>query len=396
MKRLTVFLLALLFTLSGCAPKTEAESPNASLSVSTVTPALQNPTAVTDMSSGSDIDELPIEPTWTYPGSDNWQMTGQFGGTTKAMYRDGDRLYLGSGLHVLVLNVADPEAIEVMATSPLLPQFVESISGDGLGHLFVSCGSGGMVILNVSNSSTPTISGYLDTMGYTENAISYGQYVILADGPQGVQIADVSDVQNPTVVSEAYSLAYVYDIAIKDTTVYAAGGGSGLFTVDLSDPKMPAEAGMIQLNGCQYDVEIVNERLYLAGAWGGVSAFDIGEPLSPKLVNNTETTGWAMALENADDDLLVLDGADGAMLYDLSSSYPELLSTFTLFGFVGSGAMEGNTVFLLDEEFGLVSVDYSDKSAPELLCRWMPLTEARRLTVNGTTAYVAGDFPACT
>ena len=390
MKRLTVFLLALLFTLAGCAPKTEAESHNASLSESTVTPALQNPAAVTDMSSGSDIDELPIEPAWTYPGSDNWLMTGQFGGTTKAMYRDGDRLYLGSGLHVLVLNVADPEAIEVMGTSPLLPQFVESISGDGLGHLFVSCGSGGMVILNVSNSSTPTISGYLDTMGYTENAISYGQYVILADGPQGVQIADVSDVQNPTVVSEAYSLAYVYDIAIKDTTVYAAGGGSGLFTVDLSDPKMPVEAGMIQLNGCQYDAEIVNERLYLAGAWGGVSAFDIGEPLSPKLVNNTETTGWAMALENADDDLLVLDGADGAMLYDLSSSYPELLSTFTLFGFVSSGAMEGNTVFLLDEEFGLVSVDYSDKSAPELLCRWMPLTEARRLTVNGTTAYVAG------
>ena len=165
MKRLTVFLLALLFTLSGCAPKTEAESPNASLSVSTVTPALQNPTAVTDMSSGSDIDELPIEPTWTYPGSDNWQMTGQFGGTTKAMYRDGDRLYLGSGLHVLVLNVADPEAIEVMGTSPLLPQFIESISGDEEGHLFVSCGSGGLVILNVSNSSAPTISGYLDTMG---------------------------------------------------------------------------------------------------------------------------------------------------------------------------------------------------------------------------------------
>jgi hypothetical protein len=136
------------------------------------------------MSTGSNIDEPPISPAWTYPGSDNWQMTGQFGGTTKAMYRDGDRLYLGSGLHVLVLNVADPEAIEVMGTSPLLPQFVESISGDGLGHLFVSCGSGGMVILNVSNSSTPTISGYLDTMGYTENAISYGQYVILADGPQ--------------------------------------------------------------------------------------------------------------------------------------------------------------------------------------------------------------------
>ena len=65
MKRLTVFVLALLLALSGCAPKTEAESPDASINESTVTPALQNPVAVTDMSSGSDIDELPIEPTWT-------------------------------------------------------------------------------------------------------------------------------------------------------------------------------------------------------------------------------------------------------------------------------------------------------------------------------------------
>ena len=187
MKQFAVFILAFLLALSGCAPKTEIESPAVSVSESTITPAPQNPDSVTDLSGWSRNDEPSIEPTWSYPGSDNWQMTGQFGGTTKAMYRDGDRLYLGSGLHVLVLNVADPEAIEVMGTSPLLPQFVESISGDGLGHLFVSCGSGGMVILNVSNSSTPTISGYLDTMGYTESATPFGRYVVLADGPQGVQ-----------------------------------------------------------------------------------------------------------------------------------------------------------------------------------------------------------------
>ncbi|MEN6418762.1 MAG: hypothetical protein ABFC73_07550, partial [Clostridiaceae bacterium] len=339
-------------------------------------------------SSGSD--EPSIEPTWSYPGSDNWQMTGQIGGTAKALFRQGDLLYLGSGLHVLVLNVADPEAIQVLGTSPMLPRFIENISGDEEGHLFVSCGSGGLVILNVSNSAAPTISGYLDTMGYTENATPFGRYVVLADGPQGVQIADVSNIQSPAIVSKAYPLAYVYDVAIKGNTAYAAGGGSGLFTIDLSDTEKPVEAGLIQLNGCQYDAEIIGGRLYLAGAWGGVSAFDIGEPLAPKLAENTETTGWAMALERAGEDLLVFDGADGAMLYDISASQAQLLSAFTLFGFVGAGAVSGDTTFLLDEEFGLVAVDYSNQSAPALISRWMPLTEARRLTVNGATAYVAG------
>lgn len=390
MKHLIAFFLVLMLVLSGCAPKTETGAAIPSGSQSTATPALSIPVGIAELSTGANIDEPSIEPTWTYPGSDNWQMTGQIGGTTKALFRDGDLLYLGSGLHVLVLNVSDPENIWVMGTSPLLPQFIESISGDGKGHLLVCCGSGGLVILNVSDSSSPTISGCLDTTGYTENAVSYEQYVVLADGPQGVQIVDISDIQNPTMISEAYSLAYVYDVAIEGNTAYAAGGGSGLFTIDLSDPEQPVEAGMIQLNGCQYDAETIDGRLYLAGAWGGVSAFDIGEPLSPKLVNNTETTGWAMALESADDDLLVLDGADGAMLYDISANESTLLSTFTLFGFVGFGAASNNTAFLLDEEFGLVAVDYSDKSAPKLLSRWMPLTEARRMTVSGTTAYVAG------
>jgi hypothetical protein len=169
------------------------------------------------MSSGSDIDELPIEPTWTYPGSDNWQMTGQFGGTTKAMYRDGDRLYLGSGLHVLVLNVADPEAIEVMATSPLLPQFVESISGDGLGHLFVSCGSGGMVILNVSNSATPTISGYLDTMGYTKMR-SHMANIILPMARRACRSATFPMFRSDHRVGSIFACVCVH-IAIKDTTL---------------------------------------------------------------------------------------------------------------------------------------------------------------------------------
>ena len=390
MKRLAVFALAFFLALSGCAPNIKTESPTASVSESAVTPALQNPAAATDLPAGEGSNEPSIEPTWSYPGSDNWQMTGQIGGTTKALFRNGDLLYLGSGLHVLALNVADPEAIQVIGTSPMLPQFVESISGDEKGHLFVSCGSGGLVILNASNSSSLTISGYLNTLGYTENAISFGQYVVLADGPQGVQIVDIANVQNPKIVAEAYPLAYVYDVAIDGNTAYAAGGGSGLFTIDLNDPEKPIETGMVQLSGCQYGAEIVGGRLYLAGAWGGVSVFDIGEPLTPKLENNIETTGWAMALENADNNLLVLDGADGAMLFDVAASQPQLLSTFTLFGFVGAGAAEGNTAFLLDEEFGLVAVDYSDKSAPKLLSRWMPLMEARRLTVNGTTAYVAG------
>lgn len=319
-----------------------------------------------------------------------WRLTGQVGGVTKALYLDGDTLYVASGLRVMTLDASDPKAMTVIGTSPLLPQFVERIEGDGAGHLFVCCGDGGLVILDVSNPSVPTVIGSLDTRGYTEGVALCGDYAVLADGPQGVQIADIADLANPRIISEAYPLAYVYDIAVQGNAAYAAGGGSGLFTVDLSDPARPVETGLVQLSGCQYDAEIADGKLYLAGAWGGVSAFDIGEPLAPKLISNTETTGWAMSLASVGHDLLVLDGADGAMLYGVSGRQPALLSTFTLFGFIGAGTIRGDTAFLLDEEFGLMAVDYANKASPVLLSRWMPLTEGRRVTLDGTTAYVAG------
>ena len=73
----------------------------------------------------------------------DWQMVGQIGGTTKALLLEGDTLYLASGLHVLALDVHDADTVGLIGTSPLLPQFVESLATDGQGRLFACCGSAG-------------------------------------------------------------------------------------------------------------------------------------------------------------------------------------------------------------------------------------------------------------
>lgn len=382
-KRLFPFILALMLACSGC------NGPSSTASSAPIASATEEPTPSAMVCQTPAATAKPVVYT-AYSPDDPWVLTDQIGGTTKALFLEGDTLFLGCGLHVMILDVSDPKAMRVVGTSPMLPQFVESIVSDGAGCLYVCCGSGGLVLLDVSNPASPTILASLDTRGYTEGVALYGDYAVLADGPQGVQIADVSNPGEPAIVSEAYPLAYVYDIAIKDHIAYAAGGGSGLFVVDLSDPGAPVEQGLIAMAGLQYDVEIVGGKLYLAGAWGGISTFNIAIPLEPKLVDTISTTGWAMALKMIGNNLYVMDGADGAMLYDLSGSSPALCSTYTRGGFIAAGAANGTTAFLLDEEYGLMAVDYTDPSAPQPLSRWMPLTEARRAALSGTTAYVAG------
>lgn len=320
----------------------------------------------------------------------SWQLTGQVGGTTKALCREGTTLYVGSGLHVLALDVSDPAKISLIGTSPLLPQFVESLVSDGSGKLYACCGEGGLVILDVTNPAETQILGAIDTLGYTEGVTLDGNYVVLADGPLGVQIADITDPANPALVSSAYSLAYVYAVALQDGVVYAAGGGSGLFTVDLSDPLNPKEAGLLSLDGFQYDVKIANGRLYTAGAWGGVHVLDIGSPLNPVKVANAYTPGWAMALAADGTNLLVLDGADGALLYGIAGVQPVRMSAVSLSGYVAAGTLDGASAFVLDREKGLFALDYSQKSQPSIVSRWMPLLDGRRVTMSGTACYVAG------
>lgn len=323
-------------------------------------------------------------------GDGDWQLVGQTGGTTKALLAEGTVLYVGTGLHVLILDVSKPAEMRVLGTSPLLPDFVESIASDGAGKLFVACGLGGLIVLDVQNPSQPALIGSLDTRGYTEGVALLDDYALVVDGPQGLQIVDVRDPAQMKTVAEAYPLAYAYDVVTSGRTAYLAGGGSGVFAVDLSDPLHPKEAGLTPLDGFTYDLELLDGKLYAACAWGGVSMLNIATPLMPKRVASTQTSGWAMALCSLGKDLLVLDGADGAMIMGVAPTALVPLSTYTLGGFAIAGAVSGATAFVLDSEKGLLALDLTKKREPALICRWMPLLEARRLTMQDGVCYVAG------
>lgn len=319
-----------------------------------------------------------------------WQLVGQTGGVTKALLAVGTTLYVGSGLHVMIVDGSTPGSLRVLGTSPLLPDFVESIASDGAGTLYVSCGLGGLVALDVKNPAKPALLGVLDTRGYTEGAALYGDYALVADGPQGLQIVDIADPARIRTVSEAYPLAYAYDVVCTGSIAYLAGGGSGVFTVDLSDPLHPAEAGLTPLDGFTYDLELLGGKLYAACAWGGVTALNLDSPLAPKRAINAQTSGWAMALCAFGKDLLVLDGADGAMIYGVAPGALVHLSTYTLGGFALAGAVSGTTAYVLDREKGLLLLDCKDRRTPVITGRWMPLLEGRRLTMQDGACYVAG------
>lgn len=317
-----------------------------------------------------------------------WTLTDQLGGVTKALLRDGDILYLGSGRHVLALDVSDPKALLQVGRSPLLPDFVESLTLQG-GVLYACCGAGGLAALAITDAHSLPLLWLADTPGYAEGVAVENGYAFVADGPLGLQVYALAG-GAPVFAAEAYPTAYLYDVLVQNGIVYAAGGGSGLFAIDVTQPVAPRELGLTPVSGFLYDVALAGGCLYAACAWGGITPFSLGDPLAPKALPSTETEGWTMALYAAEDSLWAMEGADGAVCYAIQGDTLVAGAAYRDCGFVLAGDAGGDTAFLLDREMGLIALTPDGVSGYRALSVYTPLLDARRVALQGSAAYVSG------
>ncbi|WP_278047005.1 bluetail domain-containing putative surface protein, partial [Dolichospermum circinale] len=95
-------------------------------------------------------------------------------------------------------------------------------------------GTSGLQIINISNPSTPTLVGTIDTLGTASRVQVVGNYAYIADGGSGLQIIDISNPSTPTLVGTINTPGYAESLVIEGKYVYVADGGSGLQIIDLA------------------------------------------------------------------------------------------------------------------------------------------------------------------
>ena len=391
MIRKVMLALLLCVCLLGCSKNSASTTTTDSPMISTTPSAVETPVTQTSQQEVVDpYNELAPFDFSSEAGSEGWTLVSQIGGTTKAVCHAGDFVFVGSGMSVVALNASEIQNIHIAGTSRMLPGNIQNITYDGAGHLFVSCGDGGVVVMSVIIPAEPKIIGYLDTRGFTENVTLSGDYALIADGPCGIQIADVSDVTKPVWIGEAFPLAYVHDIAVLENRAYAAAGGSGILVTDISDPTTPIEVGIVDTGGFQYGVDIHGSKLYCAAAWGGVTIINLIDPFDASSKETIAVDGWAMSVSVSGDELFVVQGANGVSVYDLTVQLNEPTRAYHSVSFVISGEYDGETAFLFDKQRGVLAIDFSGKKEPSLIGSWLPLLDGRRVLWVDQAAYVAG------
>lgn len=94
-----------------------------------------------------------------------------------------------------------------------------SVSGS---YAYVADQATGLLIIDISNSSNPTLTGNYDTPGYAECVFVSNTYAYVADGQSGLQVINISDPVNPTLAGSYDTQNTAYGVFVYGPYTYVA------------------------------------------------------------------------------------------------------------------------------------------------------------------------------
>jgi hypothetical protein len=120
------------------------------------------------------------------------RVVGRLGGTARAAWLDGDRLLVGAGSQVALVDLTDPRDPREVAVSASLAGSVEAVEplGDGFA---VAAGDGGLVLLDAQLA----VQSSVPLPGHSHAVAVDGATAYVADGTGGLRVVDLTDPASP-------------------------------------------------------------------------------------------------------------------------------------------------------------------------------------------------------
>ncbi len=230
----------------------------------------------------------------------------------------------------------DLNIVIVDVTSPNAPVKISEINMGDIGfaksldysnnYLYVSHGSSGLYIVDVSDISHPIeITRY--KTGYKYDVAIYNNYAYLVSGYEGIQILDIIDKTNPHLIGNIDLKENPADrtkkVAIEDNTLYVmidrASGDfdNSIYIIDISTPSNPKILGNFNTN-LMTDLEVKNKIIYLTGIYD-FSIVDATDPENTVFLNTfSKGSGAGKDLKISSNYAFVGEWSEGLRIIDIS------------------------------------------------------------------------------
>jgi hypothetical protein len=148
-------------------------------------------------------------------------------------------------------------------------------------------------ILNVSNPSSPQLTGICSTVQGGEDIFIKDTFAFIIEG----RIFQPIKINNPAA-PESLPRYWLPDVAtawtlfIQDTFAYIADGDSGLRILNISNPATPFEAGYLLTSDAVYGLYVKDSFAYLAALGAGLRIVNVGNPAAPQEIGYYIAPGW--------------------------------------------------------------------------------------------------------
>ncbi len=190
--------------------------------------------------------------------------------------------------------------------------------------LYVSAGLQGLVVIDVSNPTSPLITDTISVSpagGAAQRADVEGDILVMAQGNAGVQFLDVSDPLHPVSRSFWDSDLFISDAALTGTLALAVQRQGGVVSLDISDPGSPLPLDTLEFEAIGlFGIDAVEGLAYMIEWRGQVTPGNIHiiSTLDPSRLRRTDivqTSGPPSSIRLKENLILVSEGRFGFEIF---------------------------------------------------------------------------------
>jgi hypothetical protein len=292
---------------------------------------------------------------------------------------DPRHVYLGVEGRLMVVDVSKNQAPKVVGQTPILPADGQDLVVSG-GLAFMAAGQAGLLVIDVSDPTSPGLVSSHPTVGRARAVILTGSHALVADDWAGLRSFDVSDPLRLVAAGGILTDAPVLDIFVDGSYAYAATGEGGLLVVDVSNPEEPIVVGSVSLPGHATGVFVRNDHAYVAAGGAGLRIVDVSDPRAPFEAGAFEA-GFVRRVFVLGQRAYLATERTGLRLLDVSNPFlPTILTSYRAVGSANDVVVAGNRSFVADGVGGLmVTVSRSSESLARASSTFLPIGPNARL-----------------
>lgn len=261
-------------------------------------------------------------------------------------------------------------------------------------YAYVADRNSGLLILDISNPTTPTLVGSYNTPDSAFAVTLAGKYAYVADGVSGLQIIDITNPANPTFVGSLDTPVSARDVTVAGDYAYVADLFS-MRIINISNPASPILAGTYSPSAGVSAVSVVGNYVYITGSsstsTGTTSKLEIvniSNPASPTLVGSYTTSGQAAKVSVVGNYAYLADGTAGLTILNISNpASPTLVGSYKTSA-ADDVTVVGNYAYVADT-YDVKVIDISNPTTPSLVGSYNTPGYAAGIAVVGNTIYVA-------